>query len=140
MIVYRDPSHRLNMAKSLVARFNTNNSVSSDRNKKHGDIINEIQTMFPVKEKHQVIRLYVDLMVEMMPSGTGDGSYHSATASRDLVNNFEIRLEDSAMDNMGMLLGYQTMETWVMRVAQEVPRRQPAPRMERARTRFWTKV
>ncbi|PUZ61983.1 hypothetical protein GQ55_4G322000 [Panicum hallii var. hallii] len=117
-----DPSHRLNMAKSLVARFNANNSVSSDRNKKHSDIIKEIQTMF------------------LMKDGTGDGSYHSATARRDLVNNFEIPLKNSAMDNMGMLHGYPTMETWVMRVSQEVPRRQPAPRMERAHTRFWTKT
>ncbi|RLM55042.1 hypothetical protein C2845_PM10G04020 [Panicum miliaceum] len=131
----------INMVKSLVARFNTNNSVSGDMNKKHSDIIDEIQTMFPVKEKHQVIHLYVDLMAEMMPIGTGDGTYHSATTSRDLVNNFEISLEDSTMDNMGMLLGrHPTMETWVMRVAQEVPHRQPTPRMERAHTRFWIKA
>ncbi|RLM56120.1 hypothetical protein C2845_PM10G04060 [Panicum miliaceum] len=131
----------INIVKSLVARFNTNDSISGDMSKKHSDIINEIQTMFPIKEKYQVIRLYVDLMMEMMPSGTGDGSYHSATTSSDLVNNFEIPLENSTMDNMGMLLGrHPTMETWVMRVAQEVPRRQPTPRMERAHTRFWTKA
>jgi hypothetical protein len=75
--------------------------------KKHSNIVHEIQTMFPIKEKHQVIHLYVDLMVEMIPSGTGDGSYHSATTSSNLVNNFEIPLEDFAMDNIGMLLGYQ---------------------------------
>ena len=131
----------INMARSLIARFNTNNIVSGGMNKKHNDIVNEIQTMFPMKEKHQVIHLYVDLMVEMMQSGTGDGSYYSGTTGRDLVNNFEIPLEDSAMNNMGMLLGYPTMETGVMRMAQEVPRRQPTPRMERAHnTRFWTKA
>ncbi|RLN13602.1 hypothetical protein C2845_PM09G04370 [Panicum miliaceum] len=130
----------INMVKSLVARFNINNSVSGDMSKKHIDIVNQIQTMFPMKEKYQVIRLYVDVMVEMMPSGTGDGAYHSATASRDLMNNFEIPLEDSVMDNMGIRLGYPTMEPWVIRAAQEVPRRQPAPRMERAHTRFWTKA
>ena len=128
----------INMVKSLIARFNSN-IVLGDMSKKHSDIVNEIQTMFPMKEKHQVIHLYVDLMVEMMQSGTGDGSYHSTTTSRYLVNNFEIS-EDSTMDNMGMLLGYPTMETGVMRMAQEVPRRQPTPRMERAHTRFWTKA
>jgi len=129
----------IHIVKSLIARYDGNNSYVGDMNKKHNDIVNEIQTMFPMKEKHQVIHLYVDLMVEMMQSGTGDGSYHSTTTSRYLVNNFEIS-EDSTMDNMGMLLGYPTMEIGVMRMAQEVPRRQPTPRMERAHTRFWTKA
>ena len=82
----------INMARSLIARFNTNNIVSGGMNKKHNDIVNEIQTMFPMKEKHQVIHLYVDLMVEMMQSGTGDGSYHSTTTSRYLVNNHYSRI------------------------------------------------
>ncbi|RCV20450.1 hypothetical protein SETIT_4G056600v2 [Setaria italica] len=132
----------INMVKSLIARYNANNSYADDMNKKHDNIVNEIQAMFPMKEKHQAISLYVDLVVQMMQSGTGDGSVqHSVAASGDLVsNNFEIQVEDPPMDNMDMLLGYPTMDIGALRVAREVPRRQPTPRMARLHTRFWTKA
>ena len=48
----------IKMVKSLVARDNANN--------KHNQIVDELQAMFPRKEKHQVTNLYVDVMVEMM--------------------------------------------------------------------------
>nr|CAB3467204.1 unnamed protein product [Digitaria exilis] len=130
----------INMVKSLIARYNANNSYANDMNKKHSDIVNEVRAMFPMKEMHQAIGLYVDLVVEMMQSsatGTGDSSRHSVVASGDLV---ELPMEDLAMDNMDMLLGYPTMDKDPLRVAQVVPRRQRAPRMERSNTRFWTKA
>lgn len=128
----------INMVKSLIARYNANNSYANDINKKHSDIVNEIHAMFPMKEMHQAIGLYVDLVVEMMQSSTGDSSVHSVVASGDLV---ELPMEDLAMDNMDMLLGYPTMDTDALRVAHVVPpRRQRAPRMERSNTRFWTKA
>ncbi|OEL15819.1 hypothetical protein BAE44_0023162 [Dichanthelium oligosanthes] len=119
----------IKMVKSFIASYDdNNNSYADDMNKRHNDIVNEVQIMFPYKEKHQVIRLYVDLMVEMIQSGIGDGSYHSAAVRRDLVNNnFEIPVEDPTMDSM--------------RVAQEAPHRQPTPQMERPHnTMFWTKA
>ncbi|OEL34593.1 hypothetical protein BAE44_0004389 [Dichanthelium oligosanthes] len=82
--------------------------------------------MFPSKEKYQVILLYIDLMVEIMPSGTNDGSYPSAAASRGLVNNnFEVPVKNPTMNMM---------------VAQEAPLRQPTPQMERPYTKFWTRA
>ncbi|OEL34223.1 hypothetical protein BAE44_0004757 [Dichanthelium oligosanthes] len=128
----------INIVKSLIARYNASNSYTGDMNKKHTDIVDEVQAMFPLKEKHQVIRLYLDLTVEMMQSGTSDSSYHSMAANGDLVNNtFEIPVEASSMDNMGMLFGYQAMDMGAMRVAQEAPSRQPAPRMERMHPRLF---
>jgi hypothetical protein len=132
----------INMVKSLIARYNANNSFVDGMNKKHDDIINEVHAMFPMKEKHQAIGLYVDLVVQMMQSGTvGSSVQHSGAASGDLVNNnIEIQVEDSAMDNTGMFLGYPTTDTGALRMAREVPHRQPAPRMARLQTRFWTKA
>ncbi|CAN6178472.1 unnamed protein product [Urochloa humidicola] len=127
----------INMVKSVVARYHANNGYNNDMNKKHSDIVDEVLAMFPMKEKHQAIGLYINLVVEMMQSGTSCGSTHFVAASRDLVNNnFEIPVEDP---NMVMLLGHPTMGMGVSWVAQEVPHRQPTPRMERLRTRFWTK-
>ena len=48
----------IQIVKSLIARYNANNSYVGDMNKKNNDIVNEIQAMFPLKAKHQVIRLY----------------------------------------------------------------------------------
>ncbi|RCV20784.1 hypothetical protein SETIT_4G085600v2 [Setaria italica] len=128
------------MVKSLIARYNSDSSYTNDMNKKHNDIVNEVHATLPLKEKHQIIHLYVDLMMEMMQSGISDGSYHSAMTSRDLSNNnFEIPVEDPTIDNMDMLLGYPTMEIMATRVAQEVPRRQPTSRMEKKHIGFWTK-
>ncbi|CAN6202358.1 unnamed protein product [Urochloa humidicola] len=121
----------INLVKSVIARYHTNNRYSNDMNKKHSDIVDEILAMFPMKEEHQAIGLYINLVVEMMQSGTSGGSSHFAAASGDLVNtNFEIPVD--------MLLGHPTIEMGASRVAQEVPRRQHAPRMERLHTRFWT--
>jgi len=56
----------IKMVKSLIARENANNNGASDMNKKHNQIVDELQAMFPRKVKHQVINLYIDAMVEMM--------------------------------------------------------------------------
>ncbi|RCV22358.1 hypothetical protein SETIT_4G214200v2 [Setaria italica] len=115
----------IKMVKSLIARYKANKNYTADMNKKHSDIINEVHAMFPLKERLQVISLYADLIVEMMQSTTDNSSYYFVAASRDLVNNnFEIPVEDPAIDNM--------------RVSQAVPLRQSAPRMQRLRTGFWT--
>ncbi|CAN6208503.1 unnamed protein product [Urochloa humidicola] len=120
----------INMVKSVIARYHTNNGYTNDINKKHSDIVDEVLAMFPMKEEHQAIDLYINLVVEMMQSGTSGGSSHfAAAASEDLVkSNFEIPVEGPTMD---MLFGHPTMEMGASRVAQEVPRRQ--------HTRFWTK-
>ena len=42
----------IKMVKSLIARDNTNNNYASDMSKKHNQIMDELQAMFPSKEKH----------------------------------------------------------------------------------------
>nr|CAB3468439.1 unnamed protein product [Digitaria exilis] len=115
----------IEMVKSLIARYNTSNNCNDNMNKKHIDIVTEVHAMLPMKDKLQVIRLYVDLIMEMMPSGTSNDSYyHGASGRANPVNiNMEIPVEDPAV--------------YTTRVAQEAPHRQPPPRMER-RTGFWT--
>ncbi|PUZ48668.1 hypothetical protein GQ55_7G264400 [Panicum hallii var. hallii] len=113
------------MVKSLITRYNANNSYVGDMNKKHNDIVNEVQAMFPLKAKHQVICLYVDLVVEMTQSSTGNDTCYSAEVSRNVVNNnYEISVKDASMNTM--------------RVAQDVPCGQPAHLMKRSLNGFWT--
>jgi hypothetical protein len=51
----------IEMVKSLIAKDNANSNGASDMNKKHNQIVDELQAMFPSKEKHQVTNLYVDV-------------------------------------------------------------------------------
>jgi hypothetical protein len=44
----------IKMVKSLIAKDNANNNGACDMNKKHNQIVDELQAMFPSKEKHQV--------------------------------------------------------------------------------------
>jgi hypothetical protein len=130
----------INMVKSLIARYNSDNSFTNDIYKKHNDIVNEVHATFPLKEKHQIICLYANLVMEMMQSGISDGSNHSTVTSRQLLNNnIEIPVEDPTMDNMDMLFGSPTMEIGATRVAQEVPLRKPTSQMEKKNIGFWTK-
>ncbi|ONM25118.1 transcription factor KUA1 [Zea mays] len=67
----------IKMAKSLIASRNTSSNLASDddaSNKKHSDIVDELQARFPWKGKHEVIGLYVDLTMEMIntPPEVGD--------------------------------------------------------------------
>jgi hypothetical protein len=118
-------AYEIKMVKSLITRYNANNSYVGDMNKKHNDIVNEVQAMFPLKAKHQVICLYVDLVVEMTQSSTGNDTCYSAEVSRNVVNNnYEISVKDASMNTM--------------RVAQDVPCGQPAHLMKRSLNGFWT--
>ncbi|XP_039818745.1 uncharacterized protein LOC120681301 [Panicum virgatum] len=115
----------IQIVRSLIARYNANNSYVGDMNKKNNDIVNEIQAMFPLKAKHQVIRLYANLVVEMIQSGTGNNTYHFVEASENIMNNnYEIPVKDSTMNNT--------------RVAQDVPCGHPAPQMKSPLTEFGT--
>ncbi|RLM73919.1 myb-like protein H [Panicum miliaceum] len=118
-------AYEIKMVKSLITRCNANISYAGDMNKKHNDIVNELQAMFPLKAKHKVVRLYVDLVVEMTQSGTGNETYYSIEARRNVMNNnYEIPVKNTSMNTM--------------RVAQDVPCGQPAPRVKRPLTGFWT--
>ncbi|RLM97771.1 hypothetical protein C2845_PM06G07380 [Panicum miliaceum] len=55
----------ISMVKSLIASHNANNDYANDTNQKHNNIVNQLQAWFPLKEKRQVIKLYVELVVEM---------------------------------------------------------------------------
>ncbi|XP_066373333.1 uncharacterized protein [Miscanthus floridulus] len=58
-------AYEIMMAKDLIASHNSNNNYAYKMYKKHTDIVDVLQARFPTKGKHQVINLYVDLMVEM---------------------------------------------------------------------------
>ncbi|KAJ1261996.1 hypothetical protein BS78_09G072600 [Paspalum vaginatum] len=96
----------ISVVKSIIESQNTNNL-----NKKHSDILDEIQARFPWKEQYQVINMYVEL-VEQMINITPSANQHV------VVSN------DCEMGNIGMM----------------VPQRHVvAPRQERSSTgRFWT--
>ncbi|CAL5046670.1 unnamed protein product [Urochloa decumbens] len=130
----------ISTVKSLIARYNANKSYAGDMNKKHSDIINEVHAMFPSKGKLQIIRLYADLVMEMVQNSIGGGSYHTAVASSDLLNNnLEIPVEGPTMNNTNMSFNYPRMEIVAPMGEQDMPHRQPTSRMDKKRTGFWTK-
>ena len=55
----------IQIVKSHIVGHNTN-FYANNMKKKHTDIVDELQAIFPLKEKHQVTNLYVELMIEMM--------------------------------------------------------------------------
>jgi hypothetical protein len=59
-------AYEFERVKSLIASHNLDNNYGDGTNNKHNDIANDIQALFPWKERHQVIEIYVDLVVEMM--------------------------------------------------------------------------
>ena len=59
-------AYEIMMAKDLIASHNSNNNYAYKMYKKHTDIVDVLQARFPTKGKHQVINLYVDIMVEML--------------------------------------------------------------------------
>ncbi|XP_062232885.1 uncharacterized protein LOC133930252 [Phragmites australis] len=137
------------MVKSLILRHNNNNNNNNNgyddnTNKKHYDIVDQLQARFPRKEKYQVTDLYVDLVVEMMQSqeksGTGDGFYRPvAPASSDHVNdNFGMPMEDPAMDNMEVMLGSMAMDRGAMKTMHEAPENRAPRQLERPSGRFWS--
>ena len=125
------------MVKSLIARDITNNNYASDMNKKHNQIVDELQAIFPSKDKHQVTNLYVDVMVEMMQ--TLQSGNQQVEASSNLMNQpFGLFVGDPSMGNMEAFDGYQKGEMFGMR-NMETPRRKPTPQKDSQHTRrFWT--
>ena len=132
----------IRMVKSLIASHNASNN-SNDMNKKHNNIVNQLQAWFPLKEKHQVIKLYVELVVEMMRQ-PGQSGNQSMVAVNNLVNdNYGIPVEDPTMNNMNMPLASLTgKKSEATRVVEEAPQRQVIiPQQERRQKgRLWTKL
>ena len=132
----------IRMAKSLIASHNASNNSANDMNKKHNNIVNQLQAWFPSKEKHQVIKLYVELVVEMMRQ-PGQSGNQSMVANNLVNHNYGIPVEDSTMNNMNMPLASLTgKKPEAMRVVEEAPQRQVIiPQQERRQKgRLWTKL
>ncbi|CAD6342908.1 unnamed protein product [Miscanthus lutarioriparius] len=129
---------KIKMVKSLIAWDNTNNNFASDMNKKHNQIVNELQAMLPSKEKHQVINLYVDVIVEMTQT-LQSGNQHVEASSNLMNQPFGVFVGDLSMGNMEAFDGYQKVEMSNTRNVKETPWRKPTPRKESQHTRrFWT--
>ncbi|CAN6207996.1 unnamed protein product [Urochloa humidicola] len=125
--------------KSLIARHNNNKNYITNMTKRHSDIIDELQAMFPLKERHQVINLYIELMVEMMQP-MQSGNQHVAASNNLMNENFGMTMEDPAIENMEVLFGSLMMDMGAMRNEVEGPQRHHSPRKQRQHTRrFWTK-
>jgi len=120
----------IKMVKSLIPRDNANN--------KHNQIVDELQAMFPSKEKHQVTSLYIDVMVEMMQ--TLQSGNQQVEASSNLMNQpLGVFVGNPSMGNMEAFDGYQYVEMFGTRNVKETPQRKPTPRKETQHTRrFWT--
>jgi hypothetical protein len=104
----------IDMAMSFIASHNTNNTYTNDTNKKHSDIVDELQARFPGKEKHQVVQLYVHLVVEM---NTMRSNNQQVVVSNALVNgNFGMPMEDT---NMDMFHGYILDDVEAMKMVEE---------------------
>ncbi|PAN25147.1 hypothetical protein PAHAL_4G279300 [Panicum hallii] len=124
--------------KSHIAGNNTN-TYANNMNKKHTDIMDELQAIFPLKEKHQVTNLYVELMMEMMHRMQG-GNQHVVTNNNIMIGNFGTPLEDPSMGNMEVLCDPLMEEMEAIRKGVEVPQRHPMPQKEKQHAvRFWTK-
>jgi len=111
-------------------------------NKKHNNIVNQLQAWFPLKEKHQVIKLYVELVVEMMRQ-PGQSGNQSMVANNLVNHNCGIPVEDPTMNNMNMpLASLAGKKPEAMRVVEEAPQRQVIiPQQERRQKgRLWTKL
>jgi len=125
----------IQIVKSHIVGHNTN-FYANNMKKKHTDIVDELQAIFPLKEKHQVTNLYVELMIEMMQSG----NQHVVTSNNLMIGNFGMPLEDPSMGNMELLWDPLMEEMEAMSKGIEVPQREPTPRKEKQHaTRFWTK-
>ena len=125
----------IQIVKSHIVGHNTN-FYANNMKKKHTDIVDELQAIFPLKEKHQVTNLYVELMMEMMQSG----NQHVVTSNNLMIGNFGMPLEDPSMGNMELLWDPLMEEMEAMSKGIEVPQREPTPRKEKQHaTRFWTK-
>ena len=125
------------MVKSLIEVDNANNNCASDMNKKHNQIMDELQVMFPSKEKHQVTDLYIDVIVVVMQT-LQSGNQHVEASSNLMNQPFGVFVGGLSMGNMEAFGGYQK-EMFSTRNVKETPRRKPTPRKESQHNRrFWT--
>ncbi|TVU23078.1 hypothetical protein EJB05_32813, partial [Eragrostis curvula] len=112
--------------KSLIVKHNNiiNDCDSNAMNNKQRDILDVLQTQFPLKEKHQVIDLYLDIVVEIMQCQENSGTRPNAEGINLVNDNFGISVEDLAMDNMKMMhdSSLTTGDTRDRKVAQKAPR------------------
>ena len=88
----------INMVKSLITSHITNNTYTNDTNKRNIDFVDDLQAVFPWKEKHQVTNLYFELVVEMM---TAQSNNQHIVASSAHINDY-----------FGMPMEAPPMETW----------------------------
>ncbi|XP_066375815.1 transcription factor DIVARICATA-like [Miscanthus floridulus] len=101
----------IKMVKSLIARDNANNNYAGDMNKKHNQIVDELQS----------------------------GNQHVEASSNLMNQPFGVFLGDPSMGNMESFDGYQRVEMFGTRSVKETPWRKPTPRKETQHTgRFWT--
>ncbi|CAL5064940.1 unnamed protein product [Urochloa decumbens] len=115
------------MMKSLITWQDSISSYTENMNKKHTNIVDELQAWFPWKEKRQITDLYANLMVEMKQTS----NQCTATSRNPVTHNFAMSTEDPARDNINVLHSYGTEEMGAMRQAEEAPRKQSH--------NFWTK-
>ncbi|RCV10333.1 hypothetical protein SETIT_2G104000v2 [Setaria italica] len=129
----------IEMVKSLIASHNPNNNFVDGPNKKHNDIVNDIQSWFPWKERHQVIEFYVELVVEMM-SLTQSGNHSVVAIDNSVNNNSGIPVEDPSIDNMDLLFAHMTDKIpEAMQMVDEVSKSKAIiPPKGRNKGSFWT--
>ena len=119
----------------------TTTIYADDTNQKHNSIVNQLQAWFPLKEKRQVVKLYVELVVEMTMQAGQIGNQSMVAINNLVNNNYGIAVEDPTMDNMDMsrasLTGKKLEAT---RMVEEVPHQQVIiPQQERRHKRLcWT--
>ncbi|RCV10331.1 hypothetical protein SETIT_2G103800v2 [Setaria italica] len=131
----------IKMVKSLIASHNPNNNYADGMNKKHNDIVNDIQVWFPWKERHQVIELYVELVVEMI-SLTQSGNQSVVAIDNLVSDNSGILVGNPSIDNMDMSFANMKGKTpEATRMVDEVPQRKAiVPQQGGWHNRsFWTK-
>ncbi|CAN6198036.1 unnamed protein product [Urochloa humidicola] len=133
----------IQMVKSLITRHHNNKNYTTNMTRRHTDIVDDLQATFPLKERHQVTNLYIELMVEMMlPMQSGNIHVtHVAATNNPMNENFGMPVEDPATKiNMEVLYSSLMMDMGAMRVEVEAPKKHPTPRKQGQLTRrFWTK-
>ena len=116
----------------------TTTIYADDTNQKHNSIVNQLQAWFPLKEKRQVVKLYVELVVEMTMR---EGQIGNQSGNSLVNNNYGIPREDPTMDNMDMSPGsLKGKQSEAPRMVEEAPQQQVTiPHQERRHKRsFWT--
>ncbi|CAN6170307.1 unnamed protein product [Urochloa humidicola] len=125
--------------KSLVTRHHNNKNYTSNMTRRHTDIVDDLQAMFPLKERHQVTNLYIELMLEMMMP-IQSGNKHVAATNNPMNEKFGMPVEDPATKiNMEVSYGSLMMDMGAMRVEVEASKKHPTPQQRQHTRRFWTK-